>query len=165
MEPAGRTVQEEPLRGAKMKVPPWPRSCASSNAAPRKQAVAMGSATNPLSDVSAVVAASSHLTCSGLRSTRESVSRQSQEKQPCERVSVRMRAHASLCNTAAQCVSDGTCGVVITCVVVANRATGCEPSEKAGQLRFLRPLTVKRHCSPCRRIGLQMLVWLFSSQH
>ena len=133
MEPAGRTVQEEPLRGSKMKVAAWRRPCATSSEAPRQQATAVGSTATPLSDVSVIVTASSHSTCGRLQSTREPGSRQSQRRQPCSTVST--HAHATSTPLAARlvCASLPTCTGFIACVGVEKEVTMCEPNALSSQ--------------------------------
>ena len=139
MEPAGRTVQKEPLSRVKCKVPPWRRPCATSSAAPRQQATAVGSATTPLSNASVIVAPSLHSICIMLKSWRKPVSRQSQQTQQCTAISA--CAHTTNTPLVARlaCASLPTWDGLIACVDEEIELTICKPNALSSQ-RF-----------PCRR--------------
>jgi len=136
MESAGRTVQEKPLRGPKLKVTPCRRPCATSSAVRRQQATAMGNAATPLCDLVAAVTASSHSACSRLQSTRKPVSRQSQQTQQCTAISA--CAHTTNASLAAQytCASLPTWDGLIACVDEEKEVTMCEPNALSSQ-KFL----------------------------
>ena len=135
MEPAGRTAEEEPLRGSKSTVAARRRLCATSSAAPRQQATAAGSADTSLCRVCAAADVSPHSTCSTLRSSRKPVSRQEQQRQPLTAIS----ANAPATNTplAAQltCASLRTWDGFIACVVGVDGVTTREPNALSS-LRF-----------------------------
>ena len=139
MDASGRIVQEELLRGEKMKVSPWRRPCATSSPAPRQQATAVGNAATPLCDLVAAVTAPSHSIYIMLKSWRKPVSRQSQRRQPCSTVST--NTHTATTPPAARltCASLLTWDVLIACVDEDKEVTMCE-LKTLSSLRF-----------PCRR--------------
>ncbi len=133
MKPAGGMVQEEPLRGAKTKVSPWRRPCATSSAVRRQQVTAWSSAATLLCDMSVTVAVSSHSSCSRLRPLRKPVSRTSQQKRSC--IAISTHAHANSTPLAAQlaCASLPTWNGFIACVGVEKEVTMCEPNALSSQ--------------------------------
>ena len=139
MKPAGRTVQEAPLRGVKFKVPPWGRPCATSSAVPRHQITTMDSAVTPLPDVSMIVAPSLHSICIMLKSWRKPDSRQQQQKQSLAAVSAHAHTTNAPLTARLRCALLQTWNGLIACVDEEKEVTMCESKTPSSQ-RF-----------PCRR--------------